>query len=80
VRIVRDPERDGSALAVDLADADGARLHDFTARHVGDHVAIVVAGEERMRPLIRDPIAGPTLLLTGRDDAEVETMRRALAP
>jgi hypothetical protein len=79
VRDVPDPERPGKALAVDLADDARSRLTAFTARHVGERVRFVVAGREVMAPTVRDPITTPSILLTGGNDAEVDSMRRALA-
>ena len=78
VRVVRDPERAGSALAVDFREDGGARLKAFTSHHVGERIAIRVAGREVALVTLRDPIEGATLLLTGRDDAEVDEMRRGL--
>lgn len=78
VRVVSDPERDGKALAIDLRDDARARLEAFTSRHVGERVAFLVGGREAMAPTVRDPITVPSILLTARDDASLEEMRRAL--
>jgi hypothetical protein len=78
VRVVRDPERDGRALAIDLRDEARPRLHAFTSRHVGERIATVVDGREAMTLTLRDPIDAATLLLTARNDADVDDMRRRL--
>jgi preprotein translocase subunit SecD len=79
VRVVRDPERDGIALSVDLDAGTRQSVAQFTGRHVGEHVEIVVAGRTVAAPVIRDPIDAPALLLTGHDDDDVRRMQRRLA-
>jgi hypothetical protein len=78
VRVVRDPERDGRALAIDLQDAARPRLYAFTSRHVGERIVTVVGGHEAMTLTLRDPIDATSLLLTSRNDADVDEMRRRL--
>lgn len=78
VRVVRDPERDGIALSVDLDASTRQSVAQFTGRHVGEHVEIVVAGQTVAAPVIRDPIDVPALLLTGHDDDDVRQMQRKL--
>jgi preprotein translocase subunit SecD len=78
VRVVADPERSGRALAVDLDDRAQGAVTTFTTRHVGQRLAVLVAGREVMTPTLRDPITGPSIMVTGHTDADVEEMRRAL--
>jgi hypothetical protein len=74
VRIVRDPERDGIALSVDLDDATRKDVASFTGRNVGRRVEIVVAGNTVATLTVRDPVDVPSLLLTATDDASVRRM------
>ncbi len=78
VRVVRDPERDGIALSVELGAETRQSVAQFTGRHVGEHVEIVVAGQTVASPVVRDPIDVPALLLTGRSDDDVRQMQRQL--
>ena len=78
VRVVRDPERDGMALSVQLAEDTRERVAAFTRRHVGEKVALVVGGRSASTLTVRDPVDVPVLLLTGRDDATVQEMERRL--
>jgi hypothetical protein len=78
IRVVRDPERDGIALSVELGADTRQSVAQFTGRHVGEHVEIVVAGRTVASPVIRDPIDVPALLLTGHSDDDVRQMQRQL--
>ncbi len=77
VHDVRDPERDGRALSVELDDRGRDQVRVFTSRHVGERIAIAVDGRDVMTPTVRDPLDGP-IRLTAPTDAEVDDMRRAL--
>jgi hypothetical protein len=79
VRVVRDPERDGIALSVDLDEAAREGVARFTGKHVGERVEIVVAGRSVATLVIRDPVQVPSLLLTAPSDDEVRQMQRDLA-
>jgi hypothetical protein len=79
IRLVRDPERDGIALSVELADAAREGVAQFTGRHVGERVEIIVGGRSVAKVAIRDPVQVPALLLTGTSDDEVRRMQRDLA-
>ncbi|HEX3344383.1 MAG TPA: hypothetical protein VHS09_07405, partial [Polyangiaceae bacterium] len=74
VRVVRDPERDGVALSLELADDTRQRVAQFTGAHVGTRVAVIVAGRAAMTMTVRDPVSVPALLLTARDDATVREL------
>jgi hypothetical protein len=78
VREVRDPERDGIALSVDLDETTRTEVRNFTGRHVGDHVDIEVGGKTVATLVVRDPVDVPALLLTSKDDADVREMEREL--
>ena len=56
IRVVRDPERDGIALSVDLDQAARASIARFTGKHVGERVEILVAGRTVATLLVRDPV------------------------
>jgi hypothetical protein len=45
---------------------------------VGESVALIVAGRAATTLTVRDPVNVPALLLTARDDATVQEMRRVL--
>jgi hypothetical protein len=78
VRVVRDPERDGVALSVELADETRRRVTEFTGAHVGERVALLVGGRAAMTMTVRDPVTTPALLLTARDDATVHELEKRL--
>ncbi|MGO8996156.1 MAG: hypothetical protein ACLQVI_22825 [Polyangiaceae bacterium] len=80
VREVRDPERDGIAVSVELSAQLRQRIEAFTSRHVGERVAILIGGRPVLRLTIRDPVTAPTLLLTAKTDANVREMERELGP
>jgi len=53
-------------LEVRLKPSAAARLHDFTQRHVGERLAVLLNGElTGPPPRIMDPIPGPTLSIFG---------------
>lgn len=79
VRVVRDPGRDGVALSLELADDTRQRVARFTGGHVGEQVALIVAGRAAMTLTMRDRVDAPALLLTAHDDATVRDMQRRLA-
>ncbi|MCW5747632.1 MAG: hypothetical protein KIT36_15705 [Alphaproteobacteria bacterium] len=59
-------------VEVRLSGAAAERLRDFTTAHVGKVIDIRVDGRVISRPMIREPIAGGTFVITGRltgDDA-----------
>jgi hypothetical protein len=76
--LVRDPEREGKALSVDLRDDARPRVQRFTAAHVGDRVAFVVGGRAATTLTVRDSVVGASLLLTATNDADVLEMQRRL--
>jgi hypothetical protein len=78
VREVRDPEREGIALSVDLDEEARGEVRTFTRKHVGEHVSIDVGGRTVATLVIRDPVDAPALLLTSRDDDDVRSMEREL--
>ncbi|HEY2514871.1 MAG TPA: hypothetical protein VGI39_28590, partial [Polyangiaceae bacterium] len=77
VRVVRDPEKAQSALAIHLNDAARERVKAFTAGHVGEHLTMAVGDKVVSRLVVRDPIASD-LLLTGASEADVGEMRAKL--
>ena len=53
-------------LEVRLKPSAAARLQDFTQRHVGERLAVLLNGElSGPPPRIMDPISGPTLSISG---------------
>jgi hypothetical protein len=76
--LVRDPERVGTALSVDLRDDARPKLARFTSAHVGDRVAFVVGGRAAATLTVRDPVTGGSVLLTATNDADVLEMQRRL--
>jgi len=77
VRVVRDPERTQQALSIRLSDAAAARVRQYTAEHVGDHVVISLGDRVVARLTVRDPVEGP-LLVTGSSADDVAQMRAKL--
>jgi hypothetical protein len=76
--LVRDPERDGQALSIDLREEARPKLARFTSAHTGERVAFVVGGRAAATLTVRDPVVGGSLLLTAHDDADVIEMQRRL--
>jgi hypothetical protein len=76
--LVRDPERVGTALSVDLRDDARSKLASFTSAHVGERVAFVVGGRAAATLTVRDAVIGGSLLLTAQNDADVLEMQRRL--
>jgi len=77
VRDVPDPEKAQPALSIRLSDAAAARVRQYTAEHVGEHVAISLGDRVVARPIVRDPVDGP-LLVTGSSADDVAQMRARL--
>jgi len=78
IDLVRDPERPQRALSIRLREDVRARLERVTGDNVGRRVAIVVGGRVAATLAIRDPVRGPSLLVTGASDADVDSMTRAV--
>jgi preprotein translocase subunit SecD len=78
VDVVRDPERSQHALSIVLHEDARARLERLTGANVGRHIAIVVGGRVAATPVVRDPIHGAAILVTGATGADVDEMRRAV--
>jgi preprotein translocase subunit SecD len=79
IRVVSDPEKAGlQALSIRLNDAAAVRVRQYTAEHVGDRMVISVGDRVVEQFTVRDPIEGPTLLVTGATDADVAEMRAKL--
>lgn len=54
-------------LNVRMKPSAAARVHEFTERHVGDSLAVLVNGELSGTPaIIRDPISGPLFTISVR--------------
>jgi preprotein translocase subunit SecD len=77
VRDVRDPEKAQPALSIRLSDAAAARVRQYTAEHVGEHVVISLGARVVARLTVRDPVEGP-VLVTGSSADDVAQMRAKL--
>jgi hypothetical protein len=77
VRDVPDPEKAQPALSIRLGDAAAARVRQYTAEHVGEHVVISLGDRVVARLTVRDPVEGP-LLVTGSSADDVAQMRARL--
>lgn len=53
-----------SVLYIELDPASAKVLAEFSARHVGDQVSILVAGHEVSRPFLREPLKNGQMNLT----------------
>ncbi len=67
-------------LRVHLRPGAAARIHDFTKRHVGKRLALLLAGElSGPPPIIRDAISGPVLNIEGSPSPRSQQFAAAVA-
>jgi preprotein translocase subunit SecD len=72
--------RTGDQWVVDFTVTDDAakRVHDFTQRHVGGHLALVVDGKAHGTPRIASAVVGNRYRIHGHDRADAERLATAI--
>ncbi|MBN1533808.1 MAG: hypothetical protein JXA20_14150 [Spirochaetes bacterium] len=77
---VRRPPRDRYRISITLGPGGREKLSRTTARAIGRKLGIVIDNELISVPIIREPITGTGLLITGAiTDEEAERIRKAFS-
>lgn len=66
-------------LSIELTPDAGARFARLTAQAVGKSITVWLDGAVLTEPVVREPIAGGRLSISGMDDAQIERARAAVA-
>jgi hypothetical protein len=76
-----DPAHARRALVLRLGHDAAQRFEDVTRRYAyaGRRLLVKIQGKVVAEPKILDPVVGGVVLVTGTDDADVETLHRQLA-
>jgi preprotein translocase subunit SecD len=66
VSVVNEPVSNQLALKMELTPESKEAFGAFTNRHIGEQVDLKVDGEVIMSPVVREPILGGEVMITGR--------------
>ncbi len=77
--VITEAHAAGESVQLTLAPATARSFAALTAAHVGDKLAIIVAGVVQSALVIRDPVSGGKVSLTLRSADDASALARALS-